>query len=167
MTHRIVEPHYCITFLMIGACALVTILARPNKGFAASPVSNRTLEVEGQKRTDAVVITRVMFDSTELQAGLPKSPTENQSVNSFPASDDWLQHITLYAYNRTKKTISFGQIVLAFPETGSGTQTSPEWDYSITLGRIPDSVAFDGRTGEARRQDPNLQPMVFAPGRPS
>ncbi|MGB9458025.1 MAG: hypothetical protein WCB12_18390 [Bryobacteraceae bacterium] len=126
---------------------------------------DKVIEVEPQHRNDPVMITRVAFRDSDLQCGLIASRTEVEPVTPFEAGDDWLQNLTLYLLNRTNKTIAFSNIVLAFPETGDGRSPQhPQRVYNLNLGRLPDFVAFSGRTGEPLRQDPSRQSMSFAPG---
>jgi hypothetical protein len=129
---------------------------------AAPPGENR-IEVERQSRTDAVVVTKVVLGSAEVESGLYVSSGRVQPVTPVEASDDWLRNVTIHVYNQTDKTIAFGQVTLAFPETGDGSYQSPLRVYNITLGRIPSSVAFSGRTGKAIAQNPSSGAISFAP----
>ena len=130
---------------------------------SAAPPGEKRIEVERQSRTDAVVVTKVVLGSAEVESGLYVSSGRVQPVTPVEASDDWLRNVTIHVYNQTDKTIAFGQVTLAFPETGDGSYQSPLRVYNITLGRIPSSVAFSGRTGKAIAQNPSSGAISFAP----
>ncbi|MGA2274993.1 MAG: hypothetical protein ABSH00_15665 [Bryobacteraceae bacterium] len=143
--------------LLVGAAAWA------NPSVASALAAEKVIEVESQHGSDAVMVTKVTFGNSEVQCGLIVSPTEVQPVTPIEAGDDWLQNLTIYLLNRTNKTIVFGQIALAFPETGDGSPQHPQAVYILTLGRLPESVAFSG-TGQPLRQDPGRQPIWFARG---
>ncbi len=142
---------------------LVVAAVWPNLGVVAAFAAEKVIEVEPQHRNDAVAITKVTLGSAEVQCGLVLSPAEIQPVTPIQAGDDWLQNVTIYLLNRTNKTIVEGQIVLVFPETGDGSPGNPLRVYNVTLGRLPASAAYSGRTGQAIVEPPSVQPISFAP----
>jgi len=108
------------------------------------------------------MITRVKVGDIDVQCGLLIGPREVQAKTPFLAGNDWLQNMTISFFNRTNKTIVYGAILLNFPELSDPT-TQPVVQYAIRLGRIPESVAFDGRTGKPLRQNDRTL-LTFAPG---
>lgn len=124
----------------------------------------RLIEVDPQHRTDAVAITAVTIGGSPVQCGLVTSPHDVQAVTPIQADDDWLKNTTIVLLNRTNKMIVFGQIVLAFPETGAGTSENPQRVFAVTIGRLPPSVAISGSTGKPLSQDPQRASLLFAPG---
>lgn len=143
---------------LIGLCVIAFAFLL----FAAS-LGEKQIEVEKQSTTDAVVVTKVTVGNSEVECGLPVSHGNVQPVTPIQGGDDWLQNTTIYLYNQTNKTIAFGQVRLDFPETGNGTLQAPLRVYNITLGRMPESVAFSGRTGKALPQDPSVRAISFGP----
>ena len=126
----------------------------------------RTVEVEPQHKSDAIMISKVMVGNKSVECrlivGKPGFPPTVQPITPFLASNDWLQNMVVSVVNRTEKRIAVLKLSLAFVETGDG-QTQPQSVYPIFLGRIPPSAAINGRTGESLTQDPNSKPTSFEP----
>lgn len=111
-------------------------------------------------RMDAVVITKVTVAGQEVQCGLRLGPDYKQTVTPFQAGDDWVSQMDIYLFNRTNKTIVYGDVPLGFPDTGNG-HTEPQVLYGIHFGRMPDAYwRWKGRPGAI---DPKLKPAAFAP----
>ena len=148
----------------IGRKSVVFFLVSSAVTWPTSTVaSEKRIEVEGQRRGDAVAITKVTLGDSELQCGVPLTPWEFQPIAPFEAGDDWLRRLTIYIFNHTNKTIVHGQIILEFPETGDGKQT-PMQVLPLTLGRLPQSAAYSARTGKPILYISPLPPISFAPG---
>lgn len=145
----------------ISEVALVLIFGT---GASNASASQRQIEVDGQHRSDAVIVANVTVNNVDIQCGLVASSSALQPIVPFEAGDDWLQNTTLYLVNRTNKVIVFGQISLWFPETGSGTALQPMRVYNVTFGRLPAAAAVSGRTGRPLAQLGAAQPLTFAPG---
>lgn len=145
---------------LLSRCAVALAILLGGTAWAG----DKLIQVDGQHRHDAVVITKVTYGNSEVDCGLVVSSTALQPVIPFQAGDDWLQDVTVYLLNRTDKMIVFAQTTLAFPETGDGSFQRPMRVYNVTLGRLPPNAAFSGRTGQPLPQNPNLQAIAFAPG---
>jgi hypothetical protein len=147
-------------FKLFAVPMLLAINIAPTMALGAQ----RQIEVEGQHRSDAVIITQVTVGNQDIQCGLVADRTTLQPIVPFEWNEDWLQNTTLYLLNRTNKTIVFGQIGLWFPETGDGTPQRPMEVYNLTLGRLPDAAAVSVTTGKPLQQATTAQPISLAPG---
>jgi len=139
-----------------GAFAAITVSVT---FLVAGQQTEKRIEVEREFAVDPVVVTAVTRGNSTIECGLPTGNGQVQPVTPFQAGTDWLQNTTVQLYNQTDKTISFLQLTLVFPETGSGTQQSPLRISNINLGRIPTSAAYSGRTGKEIPQDPNTRAL--------
>lgn len=143
--------------LLLAAGMSLCLALVPRPAFAAQ----RTIEADMQRPIDAVNVTKIMLGKSELQCGLIASRTASQPITAFDGGDDWLQNITVYLLNRTNNSIVYAGIVLWFPDTWNGSPQHPILTFPISLGRVPDSVAFSGGTGQPLRQSPNARPIAF------
>lgn len=133
-------------------------------GIVPAFAADKTIEVDMHQQLDAVAITRVTLGGVDVQCGLIVSKSELQPVTPIAASGDWLQNIKIHLLNRTDKNIVYGQILLVFPETGTGRSDSPRAACPISFGRRPPAANFSG-TGEPMRQRPDVKPVLFAAGK--
>ena len=132
---------------------------------AAAATVSRSIEVDPQHRSDAVLITEVDVGPSSIQCGIVIGPREVQPVTPFPADDDWLKDTRIVLLNRTNKTIAFGQVTLAFPETGTGATASPQKVFTIHLGRLPANVVAVRQGGQPAPQSAPLHSSLsFGPG---
>ena len=127
-----------------------------------SVLAERSIEVEYQPRSSAVMVTRVAIGDVDVQCGLMIAPNKLQAVVPFQADGDWLKNLKIYLYNRTDLTIVAVNITLGFPETGDG-KTRPQLMYPVQLGRLPSVVAVSGSTGKLIPQDSAREPLKFLP----
>ncbi|HEX3876507.1 MAG TPA: hypothetical protein VHW24_05955 [Bryobacteraceae bacterium] len=150
------------TFKTLSAALRLAVLGLPFAVLSAQTLG-RSVEVETEHNSDAVVVTRIALGETILQCGIPDSPSSSEPVVPVSAGPDWLSQLTLYLLNRTNKTIVYGRIELAFPETGDGRtpQTSMTM-VPLDFGLMPPSVAFTG-SGQPLRQE-NTSAVTFVPG---
>jgi hypothetical protein len=130
----------------------------------AVAASGHTIEIEAQHRDEPILIKSVIVGGQAVEAGLIAADGSRQPVTPFQSGEDWLQNTTLVLLNRTDKTIAYIQVALMFPETGDGTPQHPIATYSLSLGRIPQTAAFSGRTGAALVQPAKMQPLSLKPG---
>jgi len=156
-----------LTAAGITAFLVILLATSAASGFAAEKV----IQVEVQHRDDPVVITKVAYGNSEVQAGLivdsgnEANPTAVQPITPFQAASDWLQNTKLSLLNRTNKPIAELEIILTFPETGDGRSlSSPIRTYHLHLGRLPENAVFSGRTGQPLPPDLSKKPMSFLPG---
>jgi len=129
-----------------------------------TPATQREIEVEGQHRSDAVFLTNVTVGNMDVQLWFGSQRVESPAGVPFEAGDDWLEKTTLYLFNHTNKTIVFGQILIRFPQTGSGAASSPMRVYPVTFGRLPESAAYSATTGKPLYQQTSAQPVSIPPG---
>lgn len=149
------------TLGFVGAASIVLFLAASPLNAAMAP---RSVEIDPQHRTDAVTITEVDVGTVSVQSGIVIGRGEVQPVTPFQADDDWLNNTSIVLLNRTNKTIVWGQITLAFPETGAGTAGDPQRVAKITVGQLPPTAVVT-RAGQPVAQLPTTRPPLnFGPG---
>jgi len=85
-----------------------------------------------------------------------------EPTTPFIAGDDWIQNLSIHLLNRTNRMIVCANVGIGFPETGDG-HTRPMGIFNLNLGRMPSAAAVD-KSGMARPQRPDRQPLSFGPG---
>jgi hypothetical protein len=124
---------------------------------------NRNVEVEPQHRNDAVAVTRVTLGNAVLACGIPDSLVSPPEVTPVAAGPNWLMELTIYALNRTNKSIVYSELMLSFPETGNGkTPQTPQTGVPLRLGAYPAAVAYLG-SGQ-QMQQPVRPSLDWQPG---
>jgi hypothetical protein len=147
--------------------SVITLFVAPLAGAvlhaASAATIPRTIQVEGQHRGDAVAITRVTLAGADVQCGLVVSASELQPVTPVIADDSWLQKVSFTVLNRTNKPIVFAQFTLVFPESGDGSHEAPTRMVTITLGRLPAAIAYNG-SGQPLKSGGRGQALDLAAG---
>lgn len=143
---------------------LVTLAARYVKSEAATLVPmQRQVNAHVPNKMQPVVVTKITLDDVTVQPGRFVKPVGEvqDPVTPFIADDDWVQRLTVYLLNRTNRTIVKAAFTFSFPETSDwAAHIRPV--FSLSLGRIPPSVAFE--KGRPIFQKPESQPLQFGPG---
>lgn len=121
----------------------------------------KLVQVGMQHREDAVMITRVKIGDFVVPCGLLVAQNIMQPYEEFEADSNWLKNMTIGLFNRTNKTIVAFTVTLAFPETSDGV--TPVHVSIFQAGRIPESVAYSGRTGLPLPQNPAQSAIAFLP----
>lgn len=142
--------------------ALVIFATQYVKSEAVAAPMQRQVEFRIQNKYEPVVITKITLGNVIVQPGRFVKPVGEapDPVTPFTAGDDWVQNLTVYLLNRTNQVIVYAHLVLSFPET-SDRQTRFRAMHVLTLGRIPESAAFDA--GRPIQQLPGLQAIRFPP----
>lgn len=126
--------------------------------------TSKTVNINAQRRTDAVIITKVTVGGQQIQPGVSTSGVrETQPGTPFQADEDWLKNMTIFLKNRTDKAIVRAEVELFFPDTGDGSTSRPVAVYGITIGQRPEinNILTGGRKLQPH---PEASPLLFAPG---
>lgn len=144
---------------------ILAAVAWPIPGTLLGFAGDKVVEAQTASRMDAVAITKVTYREMPIHCRIILNRSALDTVEPFQADDDWLKDLTIYILNRTDNTIVYGGISVKFPETGDGRSVQqPQTAYNVHFGRLPDSVAFNPRTGLPFQQDPTRAPATFYPG---
>ena len=122
----------------------------------------RQIETEPSSLVDPVTITEVTVGNMQVQCGLLRAqPARGRDLTvPFEWGENWLQHVEIYLFNRTNKTIVAGRITLTFPETKVGTTVSV---FPIDFGVIPANDFLSN--GQPFPHRANEIPVSWGPGR--
>jgi len=148
---------------VLAFSVLLILAAQYVKPEAAAAPMQRQVEVHIANKMEPVVVTRITLGNVTVQSGRFVKPVgaAQDPVTPFPADDDWVQNLTVYLLNRTNQTIVYAHFNFSFPETTDWASRFRA-AFPLTLGRIPESAAFD--RGKPIRQRPESQPILFRPG---
>jgi hypothetical protein len=139
-------------FKTAGLIALLLVLAR-QAAFSQNTVEvTFSVQYNGEHRP--IDVTRVLIDG---------NPIPLDVVVTVP--EKWLEKVTLDVKNTSKKPIVYGQIILKFPETGTGASDRPIFTTASALGRRPltdyrrkDGTMHDVPSSAAKRAEMSIAP---------
>lgn len=133
-------------FTAAAIVAWLFLLAAPGIAAQAEPSGSPqvifTVHYTGGHRP--IEVTRVLLDGKPIPLDV-----------AIPVPNQWVNRLAIEVKNISVKEIAFGQVIVNFPETGTGSSDRPIFSTGAVLGREPIS-AFRMRDGSTHPVPPSV-----------
>ena len=123
-------PHanWRVRFTAAAIVAWLFLLAAPGIAAQAEPSGPPqvifTIHYTGDHRP--IEVTRVLLDGKPIPLDV-----------AIPVPDQWLNRLAIDLRNISTRDIVFGQVIINFPETGTGSHEQPIFSTGASVGRRP------------------------------
>lgn len=155
-----VEPHVIVAGMGLGVdsseqseleVGSVSSVLEPDQEQSPTDTSGMKKVTLGYYRAAPARVVQILEGSVDVTpAGrdpLGRVVYKPWTGKPFQAGDDWMKNLVFVVKNLSPKEITAIDMNLIFPQTGSGTVSSPVSGYTVMVGRKPAHALFNSRTG--------------------